>query len=212
MSTKFLGVVIDDRLNWNVQIENVCKKVSKGIGLLYSARQYLNKNLLKQLYHAFVHCHVTYCNIAWASTNKTKLETLFRRQKHALRVINQKDRMAHTDPLFKEMKILNIFALNVFQTLCLMYKCREQQGPPVFHDVFKIKSHGKYSMRTSQKTVVQPFSFRNYELFSFRYRGPRLWNQIVAKSNDLLASKRIFSFKTNFKKLLSTRSDFSSFF
>ena len=90
-TTKFLGIILDDTLNWKTQIEAVIQKVSKGIGILYSARQYLAKHLLTQLYYAFVHCHINYCNIAWGSNYKTNLEPLLIKQKHALRVINHRD-------------------------------------------------------------------------------------------------------------------------
>ena len=211
-STKFLGIILDESLSWKIQTENVNKKVSKGIRLLYSARPYLTKNLLTQMYYAFVHCHINYCNIAWGSTHKSKLEPLHRKQKHAVRIINQRDRMTHTEPLFQNLKILNIFALNIFQTLCLMYKCREKQGPRIFHNVFTLKSHGKYSIRTSQKTVAEPISHRSYELFSFSHRGPRLWNKFVAKNNVLLNTASFYAFKKNLKVLLLKQKDFSTIY
>ncbi len=33
--TKFLGVLVDDKLSWNDHISSVCKKVSKNISVLY---------------------------------------------------------------------------------------------------------------------------------------------------------------------------------
>ena len=82
--TKFLGVLIDENLNWKAQIANVSSKVSKSIGILYKASPILNKFQLKQLYSAFVHSYLNYGNIAWGSTHKSKLEALYRQQKHAI--------------------------------------------------------------------------------------------------------------------------------
>ena len=48
-SLKYLGVIIDHRLNWTQHISHVKNKISKGIGIMYRARTYLTKNSLKKL-------------------------------------------------------------------------------------------------------------------------------------------------------------------
>ena len=211
--TKFLGVLLDENLNWKQQIDNVCKKVSKGIGVLYSARAFLNKHLLKQLYFAFIHSHINYCNIAWASTYKSNLEALKRRQKHALRVICYKQKDSPSKPLFISMNILDIYAANILQVLCLLYKCRENLAPEVFSSAYSLKPVGKYTMRSSSKEIlIEPFSKNNFEKFSFNFRGPRLWNLIVVNTAELLHCTTYFKFKDKLKKTLINYDDILSFF
>ena len=36
--TKFLGIFIDENLTWIHQIEHICNKVSKSIGIMYKSR------------------------------------------------------------------------------------------------------------------------------------------------------------------------------
>jgi len=81
--TKFLGIYIDENLTWKHHINIISSRISKCIGILYKARNILNKQQLTQLYYSFVHCHINYANIIWGSTQKTKLKTLFNHQKHA---------------------------------------------------------------------------------------------------------------------------------
>ena len=45
-SIKYLGVILDNKLSW---IQHI--KISKGIGIMYKARNYVNKNALLGLYH-----------------------------------------------------------------------------------------------------------------------------------------------------------------
>ena len=66
--TKFLGVLIDENLSWKQNINDVSTKISKIIGILYKSRGTVKQPLLKQLYLSFIHCHLNYANIAWAST------------------------------------------------------------------------------------------------------------------------------------------------
>ena len=89
---KFIGVFIDENLSWKQHIEIRSNKVSKSKGILYNSRDLLSKQCLKQLYFSFIHGYVNFANIAWASTSKSKLERLYRFQKHAARIIYDKDR------------------------------------------------------------------------------------------------------------------------
>ena len=94
--TKFLGVYLDENISWKHHINIVSTKVCKSIGILYRTRCILSKFLRKQLYFSFINCYLNYANIAWASTNKSKLQALYRHQKHAARIINFKDTSAKT--------------------------------------------------------------------------------------------------------------------
>ena len=42
-SAKYLGVIIDHKLNWIEHISYVKSKMSKAIGIMYKARQFLTK-------------------------------------------------------------------------------------------------------------------------------------------------------------------------
>ena len=51
--SKTIGIVIDEHLSWNDQIQNVVTKVSKGIGMLRRIRQFVPKSTLLRIYHTF---------------------------------------------------------------------------------------------------------------------------------------------------------------
>ena len=42
-SANYIGVIIDHKLNWIEHISYVKSKISKGIGIMYKARQFLSK-------------------------------------------------------------------------------------------------------------------------------------------------------------------------
>lgn len=200
-NTKFLGVLVDENLNWKPHIDSIRKKISKSIGILYKTRFLLNKSLLKILYFSFVHSHLSYGNIAWASTFKSKLYQLYRHQKHAIRVINFKDRFSHTQPLFKEMQVPTLFEINLSQTLCLMFKCKNRTAPSYFHHLFQCKATNKYITR-SQGSLSKPSILRGYGKFTMSYRGPELWNQIIFQQKELLNQQSFSCFKFLLKRYL----------
>ena len=90
-------------------IDVVENKISEHIRVLYRASHLLDfKNLLK-IYFSFFHIFISYANIAWASTFKTKLQGIPKKQKHAARITFLANRFDHSRPLLKEMKALNVY-------------------------------------------------------------------------------------------------------
>ena len=137
---------------------------------------------LQQLCFSFIHSYVNYANIAWASTSKSKLERLYRCQKHTARVIHHKDRYTHASPLLNEMKALNIFKLNIFNILCFMYKCKQNLNSPVFRNIFSHRTKTKYALR-NEYSIQEPLCQTNFSQYCISYRGPYLWNKIVISKN-----------------------------
>ena len=74
--TVFLGVILDENLNWKSQISHIATKVSKSIGIIYKCSFYLSKTPLRILYYSLIYPYFHYCNVVWASTYKTNLRRL----------------------------------------------------------------------------------------------------------------------------------------
>ena len=74
--SKFLGVVIDNKLSWKDHISFVCRKVARGIGVIIKARKILHNESLKCLYYSFIYPYMIYCNQDWGSAFKTNIEPL----------------------------------------------------------------------------------------------------------------------------------------
>ena len=100
-STKFLGVYIDDKLNWNIPIDYICKKLSKCIGILCKARRVLDKKCLLNIYYAFAYPYFTYCIHVWGNTYATYLNRLIKIQKKMIRIITSSSFLSNTAPLFR---------------------------------------------------------------------------------------------------------------
>ena len=69
------------------------------------------------LYYAHIHSHLNYAILVWGSMQywygeacyqKTKLDKLFKAQKECMRSISNVGKTAHTDPIFKRLKILKL--------------------------------------------------------------------------------------------------------
>ena len=82
--TNFLGVILDENLNWKSEISHVASKVVKSIGIISRCSFFLPKTSLRMLYYSLIYPYFYYCNIVWASTYKTNLRRLVVLQKCSL--------------------------------------------------------------------------------------------------------------------------------
>ena len=150
-SIKFLDIIIDENLTWKNHIEVVENKISKNIGVLYRASHLLDfKNLLK-IYFSFIHIYISYANIASAITFKTKLQGFLKKQNHAARITFHANRLDHTSPLLTEMKALNVYQINLIQTLKVMHKTKYEKNPRIFLPKFREVDH-QYPTRFSKNS------------------------------------------------------------
>ena len=124
-----------------------------------------------------MHSYLNYANIARGSTQKTKLSTLYRPQKHAIRLLSFKDQFTHSRPFFKEIGALNIYEINIFNILCLMFKCKNKACPKAFENLSTLKTKTKYQLKRSC-TVLESFCKTKFSQLCINYCGPHLWNTI----------------------------------
>ena len=80
-STRFLGVLIDDKLRFNLHINEIAKKISKNIGVLYKLRDFVPQNTLLSVYRSIIECYINYCNLIFGNTLITHISPLVITQK-----------------------------------------------------------------------------------------------------------------------------------
>ena len=69
--TKSLGILVDENLNWNQQIDNISKKVSKGIGILRRVKQYISRQSLQTIYQSLILPHFDYRSMVSGNCNQS---------------------------------------------------------------------------------------------------------------------------------------------
>jgi len=76
----FLGVNIDNKLNWKKHIEYIRLKISRRLDIM-SRVHYLPRVIIKLLYHTLIYPYFPYCNVVWGSAKISVLNKLFVLQK-----------------------------------------------------------------------------------------------------------------------------------
>ena len=104
-SVKYLGVRNDKFLHWHDQVNNIAVKLNRANALLLKIRNYINMKTLRNIYYAIFDSHLTCSCIVWEQNINT-VNRLIIFQKKALRIMNFKDHLFHSSPLFSESNIL----------------------------------------------------------------------------------------------------------
>ena len=103
---KFLGVIIDENLDWKLQVNHVKKKIGKGNYLLWRYKNKLSLNMKKTIYESFVKTHLTYCLTVWGAKKTANLTELKKVVKKIWTKIGP--RHQHTNTRLKELQILKL--------------------------------------------------------------------------------------------------------
>ena len=107
-STKFLGILIDDKLTWKNHAHFVIGKISRMIGILYKIKNNLTLSALRTIFLSLIQPSIQYGIVFWYSVSSDLRCKIFRLQKKAVRLITNSARLAHSEPLFKKCKILQL--------------------------------------------------------------------------------------------------------
>ena len=93
---KLLGLIIDKDLSFEAHIDELCKKLSKRLGLLRYISPYLKQRHKLTFYLATVKPVMLYLSPIWSSCSKEFLERVLRMQKRAARIILDAERTTRT--------------------------------------------------------------------------------------------------------------------
>ena len=77
-NTKFLGVIVDNKLQWKDHYEQLKAKINRSYSLLCKSKNLLNIHGMKVLYYAQIYSHLSYCIVLWGSMLSTELHRKLR--------------------------------------------------------------------------------------------------------------------------------------
>ena len=86
-NTKYLGVQVDNSLDWKEHITSVSTKVSRAVGLLKYGKRFLPQNSLKTFYTSIIEPHFRYSCTVWGCCGTTEILKLQKLQNRAARII-----------------------------------------------------------------------------------------------------------------------------
>lgn len=174
--TKFLGVIIDNKLSWKSHIRHIKTKVSKSLYIINKVKLCLDTNALRTLYCTLVLPYLTYCVEIWGNTYQCTIHPLVILQKRAVRIIHKAGFLEHTHNLFIQSKLLKFCDLVKYNTSIILYKAFNKALPNHVQQFFKLKET-VHNLRGFGNFII-PNIKSTRKSFCVSVCGVKLWNSL----------------------------------
>src|SRR5436190_3672461 len=169
-SAKFLGVVIDQNLNWKAHVKHLQSKLSSASYALRVISTSTSQHVVLTAYYAYIYPHLRYGVVFWG--NSAHSAKIFKLQKTCIRIICNLPFRAPCKSYFKGMGILTLPSLYMYEVLRM---CRRGLSGAD-------KYEGGYLLRNA------PLRYPAHRLTLLergpRYSGIRLYNALPRHVRD----------------------------
>lgn len=195
---KYLGIMIDENLNWDDHIKYVANKISSIIGILFRYRNNLTLCCKKVIYFAFFYSVVVYGIEIYGSVPRVKLKPISLKCNRLLRILLCKPLRTPLHELYSSLNTLPIELLFEYHTFKFIHTCvwNSYKLPPFISSWF-IRNNIIHSHNTRQKHNF----FINSEINrkSIQFYGPVMWAKLPS---SLTNDSSLNSFLNNCKTYL----------
>ena len=214
--TRFLGVIIDERLNWDAHIKFLKRKLNYAMSTLYRIMDSIPKEIHRELYYTLFESHLSYCISVWGNAAQFRISSLWTLQKQCIRMLfGDRDAFLdkyktcartrqynqqilgsdfympeHTKPLFNSNKIMSVQNLYSYHCLMETYKILKFRQPRSLYD--------KYNISERKPALL----ISGFPSPMFTDRTTSLWNTIAPKLKLEDFSPKVSCIKNQIKKSL----------
>ena len=172
-SCKYLGMTLDENLDWSLHIKAVCRKVVLNIYLLKRIRNFISKQQATIFYKLMIQCHFDYCDTVYSNAGVTLLRKLQILQNRALRTVLKVEPRSSSTQLYISLKLDNIQTRFRKREAVTMHKIFNSNAPKYLLDRFHTVNV-TYNIRGSGRDFSLPKARTNFIHMSFLQGGQSL--------------------------------------
>ena len=100
-SVKLLGVTIDNKLNFNEHVDNICKKANNKLQALVRIAKYSSPDKFRIIMKTFIESQFNYCPVTWMFHSRQLNSKINKLHERALRIV-------HENPNLTFQQLLNL--------------------------------------------------------------------------------------------------------
>jgi hypothetical protein len=194
----FLGIIIDENLSWKSHIQLIASKISKTVGILNNLKSVLHSDILLIIYNSLILPYLNYGAILW----ENRVNRLLALQKKAVRIISKSKYNAHSEPIFKSLRILKCPDLCALQCYKFCYRLENRLLPSYFlgNDLF-VKNFNVHDYDTVRSNFFHiPRVKHNFAKLGIRYKISTFFNSMNNQIRDKIYTHSIHGYKIYVKK------------
>ena len=184
-SIKFLGLWLDENLNWGHHCSHVARKIQSTIAVIARLKRLLSPPTRLLVYNSLVRSHLEYLLPVWGNAKKGLLRPISNLQKRCIRTTFGLRFTAHTSGIFKKFKLLKFEHL--YKNALLK----------IAHDIFYARAPPPVVELLHRPELARNYNFKPYKLpprnvFLKDMPGPMLvreWNTLAPELRSILSRK-----------------------
>jgi hypothetical protein len=205
---KFLGVFFDPLLNFKFHIKYVTNKLSRALYFLRTAKNNLTFAARKSLYYSLFHSNVIYGIHVWSCATPSSYSCIFLKQKLAIRIVHNAPYNSHTEPLFKNARVLPLSYFIEFFILQFVQQFTQGFLPISFNNTWvsnaiRRQDEFQVSLRNDDDINIPFARTAQTERFPLT-KFPKMWHNFPNENIKFQRNKLIFNeeLKNHFLSLL----------
>jgi len=179
-NSKYLGIILDEKLDWKEHIIELNKKLTKTVQAFKIVSRYLSNESKYKIFYAYFHSRVQYGSELYCTANTNAMKSVQIKQNRALKALFHKDFYTPTPKLHNDLKIAMVNDTCEINTLKLVHKIQNGKAPEAFDGYFiQNKDIPGRRQGTRQDEDLSTHQFKTpITQKTFKYRGAKLWNSV----------------------------------
>ena len=191
---KLLGILLDNKLNFDSHITSLCKKAGQKLSVLAGINHCLTQDQKIWPLNSVVQSQFSYYPLIWMVTSRYLNNALNSIHERALRLIYN-DYDLPFDRILEDKKQKSIHQKNIDSLAIEIYKFQAGLTTPIMSDLFVTREN--YNLRNFQEFESSLRRKVKCGTETISYRGPQIWNLIPERLRTL---KTLNKFKKEIKK------------
>ncbi|KAG5674231.1 hypothetical protein PVAND_004211 [Polypedilum vanderplanki] len=185
---KYLGIIIDDKLNMKAQHQRVVIKLTNALRVISIIRNFLPGSSVWQFYNAFLLSHLNYCSFMLIRLPIKEIKRLQSIQNRGIKLIHRLDPQFPTVELFKRYAPNTLPVVGIIYLSILTLVRKALNNPSEAFNIYDMMSGER------RKNLISFKRFRtNYVMKDVTYIGPKIYNQLpdeIRNTTELNLFKR----------------------
>ena len=175
-SVKYLGVYIDNKLNWKDLIKAIASKVIRAIAMIRYTKKFIPKHALKMLYQGRVEPHFRFWYSFWGTCGVTSHCNLEALQNRVIRIITDSPYDTLAKSLLRQLRLLSIAEMIRQEFASMVYETINGQAPIYFPFLFNSISAVTNRMLRNSNLNLRPQRMKTkFWQSNFACRGGKIW-------------------------------------
>ena len=179
--SKYLGVLIDDKLSWKPHVQHLAKKTTRTVGQLWRHGRCLSLRARRLWYQSMIQSQLCYASSCfYPALTKELREQVIRMNKAGIRSIFRVNQLTPTAPLLNRLSLPSLHQVFLQRLLIVISRSLHGMTSTLFEPLFTVLAPGEGTISRGQTNLLLrvPFLPGPSGRSCICFAGSLLWNRL----------------------------------